>query len=229
MGRHFVLPRNGRSATLCGHAKAPGCWRRVNRPRRRASQRVSARSGVRSEQRRGTRRRVPGIVGLLRGDRGSARPAGPFRWTRGRPGGSPPGPRPDRRPGRRLPGSSALGLPVTPSSALRGRDGPVGREALPGALRRPDASGTFGIPPGLSGPWRRSPGFHGTLGFDSRSVRASPESTRGPGEALGFRRKHRLSPAGALQSRRLGRRSVRDRCGRSLPSHRWSERRRKAS
>ncbi len=57
------------------------------------------------------------------------------------------------------------------------------------------------------------PGSKGPLGFDGRSFGTVPESLRTLGEILGFPRKHRVPPAGALQPRRLGRRSVRDRCG----------------
>ncbi len=74
----------------------------------------------------------------------------------------------------------------------------------------PGPSGSHQVLRGLGG---GPPGSEEFLGFDGRSFGTVPENMRTSGEILGFPRKHRVPPAGALQPRRLGRRSVRDRCG----------------
>ncbi len=82
----------------------------------------------------------PSLGGLRFGEAG-----GSTSVDAGRAGGSPPVAGPGRRSGRRLPGISALSLPVVSAPCLRGGDGPVGREVPLGTssgrvLRGPSVS-----------------------------------------------------------------------------------------
>ncbi len=206
-----ILPlrRIGRSARLFGHAKAPGCRRCVDRPPRRDAAKGSGPEWRSAAAETVDAEAIPGIVDRFRADCGSARPTGPPRWMRAGPAGllRSRAPAVGSEGDCRAPAPSAFRW--FPPSCLRGREGPVGREAPSGAsggrmLRGPAVSGRRSSEPGRG-----------------------PKGTRGDPRVL-------REAAGSFCRRLSGRRGTADRaleavCGGSLPSRPWSERRRNAS
>ncbi len=125
----------------------------------------------------------PSLGGLRFGEAG-----GSTSVDAGRAGGSPPVAGPGRRSGRRLPGISALSLPVV-SAPLPARGGRAGRTRGPfGDFERPGASGPFGL----------QAGFFGN----------SPEIRKAQGGSSGSPRSGRQLPPPTLGSTRHGRQSA---------------------
>ncbi len=136
----------------------------------------------------GSRRDAPGDRGTSSGGRRFGEADGSTSVDAGRAGGSPPVAGSSRRSGRRLPGTSALSLPVV-SAFLPAREGGTGRtRGTFGRLGRPGASGPYGL---------RSV-FFGTRSGD-------PEGTRRPS---GSPRSGRQLCPPTLGSTRRGRQSA---------------------
>ena len=161
------LPENLHSATLVLHAKAPGCWRSVNRPAEVGRPRkASARHGHPIKATAFHAETAPREPGTSFGsDRARRGRRDLFRQVRvgskGHPSDTSRTPTRKATAGHQCPWPSSEARP-SPCAGVAARP----EDVIPsGVFERSDASGAFGIPPGSSEPWRNSTGSVGTSGL----------------------------------------------------------------